>query len=305
MKNGMIKNLVLGTLRELKRLIDVESYVNDVVISRLHPWMASYVLFDDGQLGCGFSAAIHKGIFLLPNMQDIKRIFQWINETSDAYEVVENFANVKLERMDDQTLTNAVAVSTLNALSYRLLNTETLQSHGYFTEEYSTAGLLFGHRIGMFLNGILNESDKIVIVGFAYWLFPYIVNSRREIKCLELVDNDLFEVYTLSGMKPRIEVSESREETLEKADVILVTGMTIPNETLPMVLKYCKAARQKIVYGPSCSFYPKKLFEFGFDLVLAMKTPANQTTKLNILDGRGLHPYEDPFTKLIAIKITD
>jgi len=302
MRKSLVKELILDTLRDIRGIINIKSRVDEVIIPKLHPWVASYVLFEDGVEGCGFSAAMYMGTFRLPSVCRVTQILHKVNQTNDTYRVVEELVNTELERMEDQVLANAIAISTLNALSYRLLDAKNLQSHGYLIEEYPIGGLLFGHSIGMSLKELLNRDDKIAVVGFAYWLFPYIVDIAREVKCLELVEKHLYDVYTLSGMKPQIEVSEDWEEVLKRADVVLVTGMTISNETLPEIITCCKRARLKVAYGPSCSFYPKRLFRMGFDLLFAMKVPVDYATRLKILDGRGLHPYEDPFTRLVIIK---
>jgi len=245
---------------------------------------------------------MYMGTFRLPSVRKVTEIFHRVKKVNDAYKAVEELARMEFECMEDQVLANAVTISILNALSHRLLDAKNLRLHGYFAEEYLVDGLLFGHRIGMSLRKFLNKNDKVAIVGFAYWLLPYIVNLVKEVKCLELVEKNLYDVYTLSGMKPRVEVSQNPEDVFEEVDIVLITGMTIPNETLPEVLKHCKGARLKIAYGPSCSFYPERLFRMGFDLSFAMKAPADYGTRLNILDGRGLHPYEDPFTRLVVIK---
>jgi len=283
MRRSLVKDLILGTLRDVKETINIKSHVDEIIIPKLHPWVASYVLFEDGVGGCGFSAAMYMGTFCLPSVCKVTEILRKVNRANDAYKVVEELVKMELESMEDQVLANAIAISILNALSYRLLDAKNLQLHGYFVEEHLVNG------------------DKIAIVGFAYWLFPYIVDIAKEIKCLELIEKDLYDVYTLSGMKPRVEVSEDCEEVLKRADVVLVTGMAIPNETLSEVITRCKA-RLKVAYGPSCSFYPKRLFRMGFDLLFAMKVPVDYATRLKILDGRGLHPYEDPFTRLVVIK---
>lgn len=302
MRKSMVKDLILDTLSDIKESINIKSHVDEIIIPKLHPWVASYVVFEDNVTGCGFSASMYKGTFRLPSVYKATQILHKINKTNDACEVIEELAKMSLESMDDQVLANAIAISILNALSYRLLDAKNLQSHGYFVEEHLINGLLFGHSIGISLRKLLKRDDKIAIVGFAYWLFPYIVDIAKEVKCLELVERDLYDVYTLSGMKPRVEVSEDCEEVLKRADVVLVTGMTIPNETLPEVITYCKRARLKVAYGPSCSFYPRRLFRMGFDLLFAMKVPVDYAIRLKILDGRGLHPYEDPFTRLVVIK---
>ena len=302
MRRSPVKDLILGTLRDVKETINIKSHVDEIIIPKLHPWVASYVLFEDGVGGCGFSAAMYMGTFCLPSVCKVTEILRKVNRANDAYKVVEELVKMELESMEDQVLANAIAISILNALSYRLLDAKNLQLHGYFVEEHLVNGLLFGHSIGISLRKLLNRDDKIAIVGFAYWLFPYIVDIAKEIKCLELIEKNLYDVYTLSGMKPRVEVSEDCEEVLKRADVVLVTGMAIPNETLSEVMTRCKRARLKVAYGPSCSFYPKRLFRMGFDLLFAMKVPVDYATRLKILDGRGLHPYEDPFTRLVVIK---
>lgn len=70
---------------------------------------------------------------------------------------------------------------------------------------------------------------------------------------------ELYDVYTLSVMKFRVKVSQSLGDVFEEMDVVLITGMTIPNETLPEMLKHCKGTRLKIIYRPSFLLSKKAL----------------------------------------------
>ncbi len=301
MRDPLIRSLVAGTLEDVRRRIGSRAFLEDLVLPRFHPWMAAFVRYDDDSLGCGFSASVCKGMFAVLREDLVCLPLCVVDHGENAFSLVERFMRVEAGDQEEQVLVNAIALSVLSALSYKLLSQSTLETEGFRVREHSIGAYMLGHRIGMVLRDIVKPSDKIAVVGYAYWAFPYIASRVREFRCLELINEELFEVTTLSGAKPRIKVSNNAEKTLGDADIVMITGMTIPNETLSRILEYSRHARLRIMYGPSCSFYPKRLFEHGIDLVLAMKVPATNEMKQLIIDSRGLYPYENPSTTLLEI----
>ena len=298
LRSPLLSRLVLETLREVREKLSVDASLDDVVLQGFHPWMAVYVKYGDSSSGLGFCASVREGMYGGLGTGLLDRLFGMVGRGEDAYRVVEGFAKKICEDDDEQVLMNALAVATLNALSHRLLSREVLEEDGFRVEEHPR----FGSRLGAVLRRNLRRGERLTIVGYAYWMFPYVVGRVRELRCLELMDEELFRVYTLSGARPRVRVLNDPEEALEGADVVAVTGMTIPNETLPKVLECSSSARMRMLYGPSCSFYPKHLFELGVDLVLAMKAPTDGEFKQSVIDGGGLNVYQDERTKLIEVR---
>ncbi len=300
MRSPILKNLILDTLELLKRLC-TGARVSDVVIPRFHPWVVTYVEYEDGGRGCGICAAIYRGMFGLTRRDVALEVLSKVRIGDDAFDIVRKFIDVEVDDIDRQVMYNAIAISTLNALSHRFMCREFLESRRLYVYEHTVGDMLFGNRIGMALQRVVKPSDIVAIVGYLYWAFPFLVGRVKEIRCLELLDKEMFEVYTLSGTRPRIEIENDPEKILSDADVVIITGMTIPNETLPYILKLCKSARLRVLYGPSCSFYPIKLFELGIDAVLALRLLPDEEIKRRIIDTRGLHPYEEPTTALVEI----
>lgn len=297
----MLRKLILDTLHEIRLKLNINAYLDDVISSRYHPWMITYVRFDDGYIGCGISSSVFKGMFAFPREELVSRLFSYIEPGRDAYQVVEEITKAGVGEINEQILFNALAISTLNALAHRLLDSKVFREEGLYIRKHKIGGYLFGNKIGVILQHIINPNDIVTAVGYVYWAFPFIINKVRRFKCLELIDQSFFNVYTLSGLKPRVHIYNDPKKALTNSDIVLITGMSIPNETLTDIIELSSSARLRIMYGPSSLSYPKYLFNLGIDAVLILKVSSNRETKLRIIDSRGLYPYEDPFTQLIEI----
>ena len=290
-----MKDLILKTAKEVNNI--VSGSVDDIVAFNYLPCVISYVKYDDGNIGCGGCAAVYKGMGEEKIPLDL---FNALNNLDiagkDAYEVITEL--IKKEEM----LFNSIAISTLSALSYKLLSKDFLEKEEYRVDERANFALnmsCFGDLVG---NGkMIDKDDVVAVVGFAYWAFPYLKYRVKEVRCLELLDKEYFNVFSLKGDKPKVNVYNDTKECLEDADAVFITGMTVPNGTLKDILNYCKNARFKVLYGPSCSFYPKYLFELGVDCILAMKIPSDYETKLNTIETRGYYPFHRPNTKMLII----
>lgn len=301
MRNEILRKIILNTLYDVKRKLRINAYLDDVILSRFHPWMITYVRFKDDYVGCGISASIFKGMFASLKEELVSELFSYIKLGEDAYQIVKEIAEISVSDTDMQMLFNALTISTLNAISYRLLDDEGLKKEGFRVKKHRVGGYLFGNRIGMVLQHIVNPDDIVTAIGYVYWAFPFIINKVKSFSCVELINEEFFKVYTLSGLKPRVDVYNDPEKVLSYSNIVLITGMSIPNETLMNVLKLCTSARLRIMYGPSSLFYPKYLFSLGINGVLALRIASSEETKSRIIDSRGLYPYEDPFTQLIEI----
>ncbi|ACV24229.1 Rossmann-like domain-containing protein [Methanocaldococcus fervens] len=290
-----MKDLILKTAKDVNEL--VSGNIEDIIVSNYHPWVTSYVKYDDEDIGCGVCAAVYKG---MGEEKIPLNLFKEINNLDifgkDAYSIINEF--IKKEEL----LYNSIAISTLSALSYKLLSKDFLEKDGYVVNEISKIKHnLFGELIGEEGKKIVDKDDIVAIVGFAHWTFPYLKDKIKELRCLELLDKEYFDVFSLKREKPKINVYNDPKEVLKEADVVFITGMTILNGTLKNILKNCKNARFKIIYGSSCSFYPKYLFNLGIDCILAMKIPNDYETKINIIETRGYYPFLSPNTKMLMI----
>lgn len=61
--------------------------------------------------------------------------------------------------------------------------------------------------------------------------------------------------------------AENSVETIQQADVLFITGVTLINHTLEGILKAARPQAEIAVIGPTASFLPDVLFERGVRVV--------------------------------------
>lgn len=58
-------------------------------------------------------------------------------------------------------------------------------------------------------------------------------------------------------------------EALGELDIVVMTGCTIVNDTYRDILKACKKAQIRGIYGPSCELCPEYLFDLGYNYIFS------------------------------------
>ncbi|HJA80816.1 MAG TPA: hypothetical protein H9776_03490 [Candidatus Mediterraneibacter intestinipullorum] len=58
-------------------------------------------------------------------------------------------------------------------------------------------------------------------------------------------------------------------EALGELDIVVMTGYTIVNDTYRDILKACKKAQIRRIYGPSCELCPEYLFDLGYNYIFS------------------------------------
>jgi len=292
-----VENLILKTAQDLKKL-NVFATLYDMVVTNFCPLTVTYVKYDDGNLGCGMVVNTVSGDRKLP-AKLLKR-FNWSSIVGEnPYEIILMYAKKNSKYWSEKTFYRSVAISTLGACSYKLMNKKWLEEEGYTVEEYQMGSEKQFKSELKYLRG----DDIVTIVGFAYWSFPNLVKKVKEVRVTELIKPKQFEVLSLHEIQPRVKVYHvtNQKEALEDSDVVFITGMSIPNGTINDILVNCKNSRLRILYGPSCFFYPKYLFELGVDVIRAVKIPPDEEFKHNLVDTRGYYPFGCPETTMLEI----
>ena len=293
----VVENLILETAKDLEEL-NISATLYDMVITIFCPLTVTYVKYDDGNLGCGMVVNTTTGGEKLP-LELLEKLYQSCTFGRNPYEIVVEYAKKHSKLWSEKTFYNSVAISTLGALSHRLMCKKLLEKEGCIVEEYRIGSKeLFESELRY-----LDKDDVVTIIGFAYWSFPSLVKKVKEVRVTELINLKQFDVISLQKIQPKIKVyhAANQKEALEDSDVVFITGMSIPNETIFDILRDCKNSRLKILYGPSCFFYPKHLFDLGVDIIRAMKIPANNEFKQNLIDTRGYYPFRSPETIMLEI----
>lgn len=97
--------------------------------------------------------------------------------------------------------------------------------------------------------------------------------------------------------------SDDCEEILRKADVLVITGVTLINHTLEKILEKAKPDADIALMGPTASMLPEPLFERGVDVVggVWVKRP-DELLEVLALGGSGYHFLDKSADRIVFLK---
>ncbi|HHT9146180.1 MAG: DUF364 domain-containing protein [Candidatus Brocadiaceae bacterium] len=184
--------------------------------------------------------------------------------------------------LDDNVLKAAVGVATINALSAILLEDD---ESPYKPSAYGNA---------LDLIQITGE-DTVVMVG----AFPPFIKRIQEItKKLFVIEKNPRSVG--KGENIEIEPEAHVQELIPKADILIITGVTLVNHTLEPILGLARNARDIVVVGPTASVYPEPLFKRGVTVLGGVQvTDASKMIHLIGEAGSGYDFFEQCAEKIV------
>ncbi|MFX0141263.1 MAG: Rossmann-like domain-containing protein [Candidatus Hodarchaeota archaeon] len=147
----------------------------------------------------------------------------------------------------DRIIDRVVGISAINAYSQHLFEENSFEFD-------------FKNEVLDKLN--LHKTDKVGMVGLFKPLVPRII---PKVKQLFIVESDPEKLGTYQG----VEVI-SDPSTLEKVDVVIITGTTLINNTIDNLLRFTSSARIAVI-GPTMGMLPDPLFKAGVDIIGGMK----------------------------------
>lgn len=86
---------------------------------------------------------------------------------------------------------------------------------------------------------------------------------------------------------------------LAEADIVLITGSTLVNDTLPGLLAQCAGARIIGLFGPSAGLLPEYLLGLGIKYILYDCSQAPQGLTQVLTEGEGRHSLGDCFETVV------
>ncbi len=143
----------------------------------------------------------------------------------------------------------------------------------------------------------LNSKKTITIVGAFQSYIDKIKITENKLFVLEFDENALI------GNDKRFFVpAKDFAKVLPISDIVIITGLTIVNETLDELLKAIKPETQVIITGPSSSFVPDVLFANKVNIIGAVKT-TNPELMLKLVSegGAGYHTFKYCAEKICII----
>lgn len=142
-------------------------------------------------------------------------------------------------------LRRTLAIACLNALS---------------TLYWDRKEVNYNIRLGVdaFDDIIIPKNGKTVVIGALVPILKRLINENADFKVLEMDSR------TLKGKElEHFEHAELANKFLPEADLVVITGTTLINDTLPDLLGYTKKDAQIIVTGPTASMIPEAFFNRG------------------------------------------
>ena len=184
--------------------------------------------------------------------------------------------------LDDNVLKAAVGVATINALSAILLE----------DDECPYKPSAYGNALDLIQ---ISREDTVVMVG----AFPPFIKRIQEItKKLFVIERNPRAVG--KGDAVEIEPEASLQELIPKADILIITGVTLVNHTLEPILRLARNARDIVVVGPTASVYPGPLFKRGVTVLGGVRvTDASKMIHLIGEAGSGYDFFEQCAEKIV------
>ena len=147
--------------------------------------------------------------------------------------------------LDDNVLKAAVGMATLNALSAVMLEDDDCI---YKPSAYGNALELVD----------ITGNDTVAMVGA---FTPFIKKISEITEKLFVIEKNP----RVTGKDDTftIESADRLEEIIPKANILIITGVTLVNHTLGPILDLAEKANEIVVVGPTASIYPEPLFTRG------------------------------------------
>lgn len=183
----------------------------------------------------------------------------------------------------DNILKKTLAIAALNALS------ASCWEKG-FLKEYE---LLTG--VDAFDEVKIPEGGKSVVVGALVPVLKKLIAAEADFKVLEM-DKRTLKGKELEHYAP----PEDAWKYVPDADLLVITGVTVLNDTLPGLLEMAKPGAQIIVTGPTASMLPDAFFRRGVTVMGGvLVTKSDEVPDLISEGGSGYHFFGKSAERLV------
>lgn len=134
----------------------------------------------------------------------------------------------------------------------------------------------------------LNSKKTITMVGAFQSYIDKISVTDNQLHVLEFNEDAL-----IGNDKKFFVPANDYQKVLPISDIVIITGLTLVNDTLDDLLKTIRPSTQTIVTGPSSSFIPDVLFANHVNIIGAVKT-TNTELMLKVVSeaGAGYHLFK-------------
>jgi len=182
----------------------------------------------------------------------------------------------------------AVGIATMNALAAmcwerRATPDATLQSG---VDAYDAANIQPG--------------EHVVVVGAFVPFLKALKRARQPFTVLEM-DAGTLKPDELAHFRP----AEHAGEVVPEADVVLLTGTTLVNDTLEHLLALCRPNARVVIVGPTVGLYPDAFFRRGVDVLGGVRVTAPDAFLDALAEGgSGYHFFGRSAEKVVLVRKT-
>ncbi len=131
----------------------------------------------------------------------------------------------------------------------------------------------------------VDKYDKTVVVGALVPMLRKLIAADRDFKVLEM------DPRTLKGKElEHFAPAEDHVKYVKDADLLIITGVTILNDTLPELLSEAKPGAEILVTGPTASMLPDEFFRRGVTMLGGIQvTKPDELLDIIAEGGSGYH----------------
>ncbi|HNQ69276.1 MAG TPA: DUF364 domain-containing protein [Bacteroidales bacterium] len=143
----------------------------------------------------------------------------------------------------------------------------------------------------------LNSEKKITIVGAFKSYIELIENTNSYLRVLELDRNAFMEKHVKYYVP-----AEKYPEIIPDSDIVIITGLTLVNNTIDKLLEFVKQGATVVVTGPSANIVPEILFQNKVNIIGAtIITDYEMLFKLVSEAGAAYHTFKYCAKKICII----
>ena len=185
-------------------------------------------------------------------------------------------------------LRRAVGVATMNALA------------DMCWERHATRGIELRTGVDAYDAACIQPGENVVVVGAFAPFLKSLKRARQQFTVLEM-DPATLKPDELPYFRP----ADQADAVLPSADVVLITGTTLVNDTLEHLLALCRPTARVVVVGPTVGLLPDAFLRRGVDVLGGIRVTAPDAF-LDVLaeGGSGYHFFARSAEKVVLMRQT-
>jgi uncharacterized protein (DUF4213/DUF364 family) len=182
----------------------------------------------------------------------------------------------------------AVGVATMNALA------------AMCWERRATPDVELRSGIDAYDAANIRPGEDVVVVGAFVPFLKALKRARQPFTVLEM-DAATLKPDELAHFRPAVEAGQ----VVPDADVVLITGTTLLNDTLENLLALCHPKARSVIVGPTVGLYPDAFLRRGVNVLGGVRVTAPDAF-LDVLaeGGSGYHFFGRSAEKVVLVRKT-